>query len=200
MILRIAITIVHNIVTSLVMSNFFATIKARKSVRNYLPKSVEKSKLKQIAEAAFESPSAGPVFVSVVTNPRLIKEINDKSLVAMKSSGIELLVSRAAIPGYKPLYGAPAILIISAPNDVPFSPANAASAATTATYAATALGLASCYTITPTMAINADSDLAARVGLSAGNTSFVGVLVGYESPQKNPGTSTPKVVNISFID
>jgi nitroreductase len=192
--------IIHNVVTSLLMTEFFATIKARKSVRNYLPKSVEKSKLKKIAEAAFESPSAGPVFVSVVTNPRLIKEINDKSLAAMKSSGNDFLVSRAAIPGYNPLYGAPAILIISAPCDIPFSPANAACAATTATYAATALGLASCYTVTPTLAINADSDLAARARLSPGNTSFVGLLVGYEKPETIPGTSTPKAINISFVE
>jgi nitroreductase len=182
------------------MTDFFATIKKRKSVRNYLPKSVEKSKLKLIAEAAFESPSAGPVFVSVVTNPRLIKENNDKSLAAMKSSGNDFLVSRAAIPGYNPLYGAPAIFIISAPSDVPFSPANAAAAATTAAYAATAIGLASCYTITLTLAINTDPNLAARAGLSAGNTSFVGLLVGYEGPQTIPGTGVPKAVNISFVD
>jgi nitroreductase len=182
------------------MSDFWATAKARKSVRGYFPTPLEKEKLQQIAEATFEAPNFGPVFVSVVTNGDLIKEIDDKALAGMKASGNDFLVSRAAIPGYRPLYGAPAVVIISGPKGVPYSDVNAAAAATSAAYAATALGLGSCYAITPTLALNADADLAARAGVTEGNTSFVGLLVGYEGPEAVPAPARPKAVSISFVE
>jgi nitroreductase len=147
------------------MTDFFSVIKARKSVRNYLPTPVEKEKLTLIAKSAYEAPNAGPVSISVITNSALITEINNKALAVMKASGNEFLVSRASIPGYQPLYGAPAIVLFSAPSSDPFSAVNAAAGATTASFAATALGLASVYAVSPTLAINSDANLAKRAGL-----------------------------------
>jgi nitroreductase len=182
------------------MAEFFSTIKSRKSVRSYLPKPVEKEKLQQIAEAAFEGPNFGPVFVSVVTNAGLIKEIDDKAYAAMAASGNAFALSRLAIPGYRPLYGAPAVVVISAPKDGLFSAVNAAAAATSAAYAATALGLGSCYAVSPTLAINPDAELAAKVGVPEGSTTLVGLLVGYEGPPSIPGPPAPTQVSIKFVE
>jgi nitroreductase len=182
------------------MADFFATIKARKSVRSYLPKPVEKEKLQQIAETAFEAPNAGPVFVAVVTNADLLKEIDDKAHAAMAASGNAFALSRLAIPGYRPLYHAPAVVLISAPKDNPFSGVNAAAAATTAAYAATALGLGSCYAVSPTLAINPDAGLAAKVGVPEGSQMFVGLLVGYEGPPSIPGPPRPTDISIKFVE
>jgi nitroreductase len=182
------------------MAEFFSTIKARKSVRSYLPKQVEKQKLQQIAEAAFEGPNAGPVFVSVVTNAGLLKEIDDKAYAAMAASSNAFVQSRVAIPGYRPLYGAPALIVISAPKDGPFSSVNAAAATTSAAYAATALGLGSCYVMSPTLALNPDAELEQKVGVPEGSTTFVGLLVGYEGPPSIPGPPGPTQVNIKFFE
>jgi nitroreductase len=182
------------------MTDFFTVLKARKSVRSYLPKPVEKEKLAKIAESAYESPCAGEISISIVTNPALLAEINDKALIGMKASGNDLLLSHAAIPGYKPLYGAPALLVFSAPASNPFSAANAAAAGSTAAFAATALGLGSVYAITPTLAINGDPSLAKRVGLADGISSFVGLLVGYQGPEATAPSGGLKPLGIHYVE
>jgi nitroreductase len=182
------------------MTDFFSVIKARKSVRSYLPTPVEKDKLTKIAEAAYEAPSAGPLSIRIVTNAALITEINDKALATMKASGNEFLVSRASIPGYQPLYAAPAVIVIAGPASNAFGPVNAAAAATAAAFAATALGLGSVYAVTPTLAINAEPDLAKRVGLPEGATSYVGLLVGYEGPPGVGGADHGKTIDIQFVE
>jgi nitroreductase len=182
------------------MTDFFSVIKARKSVRAYLPTPVEKEKLTKIAESAYSAPNAGPFSISIITNSTLITEINDKALATMKASGNEFLVSSASLPGYQPLYGAPVIVLFSAPSDSPFAAVNAAAGATTAAFAATALGLASVYAVSPTLSINNDADLAKRAGLAEGATSLVGLLVGYEGETAIPSSSHPKGIDIKFVD
>jgi nitroreductase len=154
-------------------------LQSRKSVRNYLAGPVENDKLELLLKAANSAPKAGEFHISLVLNPALLREINDKAHQAMKDSGNDFLVERAALPGYRPLYGAPALLIFSAPAENPFSPATTANAATTAAIAATALGLGSCYVVTPTLALNADAALAGKLGIPSGYTTMCGLLAGY---------------------
>jgi nitroreductase len=182
------------------MTDFFSVIKARKSVRSYLSKPVEKVKLHKIVEAAYKAPCAGTVSLRVVTNQALITKINDKALLAMRASGIDFLVSQASIPGYRPLYGAPAVIVIAAESANPLSPANAAAAGTSATFAATALGLGSVYAVTPTLATNSDADLTKRVGLPQGTTSFVGLPVGYEGPRSVGGSVQSRTTDVQFVE
>jgi nitroreductase len=182
------------------MTDFFAIIKARKSVRSYQSRPVEDDKIKRIVESVQEAPNAGPyINMSVITNKSIIAEMNKKAIEAMKGSGNDFLISQVSIPGYQPLYGAPLIIIFSSPGYASLSAANSAVAATTGSYAATALGLASCYLITPTLAINADSELANRIGIADGNIAFAGLLIGYENPIANPD-GMKKVVNLNFFE
>jgi nitroreductase len=50
--------------------------------------------------------------------------------------------------------------------------------------AATALGLGSCYLITPILAFKADKGLAARAGIPEGYEIMCAVVVGYKAGEK----------------
>ena len=154
-------------------------ILQRKSVRQYLGKAVEDDKIKALLEAANSAPLAGEFHITVLKNSALIKEINDKAHIAMKNSGNDFLMERAALPGYQPLYGAPLLLVFSAAKANPYSLANVSNACTTAAIAATALGLGSCYVVTPTMALGAEPELAGKIGVPKGLTPMCALLVGY---------------------
>lgn len=164
-------------------------IKTRKSIRNYKSQAVEADKIETILKAANNAPKAGDFHISVILNADILGEINDKALEAMKNSGNDFLMSRAAIPGYQPLYGAPMLILFSASPENPYGMANVSNAATTASIAATALNLGSCYVVTPTLALNADSSLADKTGLPAGFKVMCGLLLGYAGEEK---FATPK--------
>lgn len=155
------------------------TIAARKSTRDYLDTAVEEGKLDIVAKSAQQGPKAGNFQISVILNPEILREINDKAHAAMQNSGNDFLMSRAALPGYRPLYGAPVLIVFSGPDSNHYSPANAACAATTAGLAATALGLASCYVVTPCLALNPDPALRKRCGIPDGYSAHCGLLLGY---------------------
>ena len=159
-------------------------IAARKSSRDYRAEAVEDNKLDIVAKAAQQGPKAGEFQISVIVNRDVLKEINDLALAGMKNSGNDFLMSRAALPGYQPLYGAPALLVFSGPDSNPYAQANASCAATTAGLAATALGLASCYVVTPCLALNPDPALRKRCGIPDGFAAHCGLLVGYAAGDK----------------
>lgn len=171
-------------------------LNIRKSIRIYESKPVEEEKIKTVIEAANGAPKASPFHITVVLNADAVKEINDKALAAMKASGVPFLMERAAIPGYQPLYGAPMLLIFSAPEH-PQAPATCACAATTATIAATDLGLGSCYAVTPTLAVNGHPELAKKIGLPEGFKAMCGVLLGYAGAggPATPSATAPNNIN-----
>lgn len=164
--------------------DMLSTITARKSTRSYSPEPVGKEKLSLLAQAANSAPKAGPFHITVLTNRAIIAEINEKALAAMKMSGNDFLMSRAAIPGYQPLYGAPVLMLFSAPASNPYGNVTAAAAATAVTFAATAIGLGSCYVVTPTLALNPDAELQRKAGTPEGFSTVCGVLLGFPGEEK----------------
>ena len=96
-------------------------IRKRISVRAYLDKPVSDEDLEKIIEAGRWAPNAGPFRISVIRNTALQKEINDRTFDFMQNSGIEFLVQRSSLPGYQPLYGAPVLILFSAPADAPIN-------------------------------------------------------------------------------
>lgn len=159
-------------------------IETRKSARSYLDRAVGADDQKTLVTAAKSAPKAGTFHITVVTNKELLREINDKTLEAMKNSGNEFLMSRAALPGYMPLYGAPLLIVLSAPAEEPYAAVNTACAATNACVAATGLGLGSCFVVSPTLALVPDKDLSGRAGVPDGFKVFCGVLAGYAGEEK----------------
>ena len=132
--------------------NISEAIAKRKSVRAYLDKPVHADDLAKIVEAGQWAPNAGPFQISVVRKAGLRQRINDRTLDAMVHSANEFLRQRASLPGYQPIYGAPVLILLSAPANAPYSVVNTALAAENMLLEATGLGLGSCHIITPTLA------------------------------------------------
>lgn len=161
--------------------NTLEAIKARKSQRSYAQNPVEEEKIQQLISAANNAPKAGILHLSVIENQNILKALNDQTLIALKNSGNDFLVSTASLEGYQPLYGAPVLLLFSAKKGEPYSDANASCAAANATIAATELGLGSCYVVSPLFGIKANPELGEKIGIPEGFKPICGVLIGYAS-------------------
>ncbi len=161
------------------------TILARKSVRAYLNKPVPTDHLERIIEAGRWAPNAGPFQITVVREAALRQKINDRAFDAMVHSGNAFLQQRVALPGYQPLYGAPVLILLSGPTDVPFSSVNAALAAENMLLEATGLSLGSCFLVSPTLALNGkdNRDLAQEAGIPDNYALQCAVIAGYAAAE-----------------
>jgi len=157
------------------------TIANRKSVRAYLDRPVPAGEVEQVVEAGRWAPNAGPFHLTVLRRPGLKQRLNDATREAMLASGVEFLKMRASLPGYQPLYGAPVVILVSGPGG-PYTAINCALAAENMVLQATELGLASCFIVTPGLALNADAALAREAGLPEGFAFYCAVLLGYAAP------------------
>jgi FMN reductase [NAD(P)H] len=177
------------------------TIAQRKCVRAYLEQAVGADDLEKVVEAGRWAPNAGPFHITVLRRPELKQRLNDATREAMLASGIEFLQTRAGLPGYQPLYGAPVAILISGPADGPYSGINCALAAQNMVLQATELGLASCFIVTPGMALRVDAALAQEAGLPEGFAFQCAVLVGHPAatdPYSNPARE--RKGTISYLD
>lgn len=178
-------------------------IRKRKSVRAYLDKPVPAEDLAKIVEAGQWAPNAGPFQISVVRNAGLRQRINNRTLDAMVHSSSEFLRQRASLPGYQPIYGAPVLILLSAPANAPYSAVNTALAAENMILEATGLGLGSCHLITPTMALNGENnrDLAREVGFLEGHVVQCAVIVGYAAAEnKFTASERTKKGSVNYVD
>ncbi len=176
-------------------------IARRKCVRAYADTLVSADQVDQVVEAGRWAPNAGPFHISVLRKADLKQRLNDATREAMLASAMEFLRMRASLPGYEPMYGAPVAILLSAPKDGMYSGVNCALAAENMVLQATGKGLASCFIVTPGLALGADAALAADVGIPEGFAFQCAVLVGhgadsdpYSDPERAPkGT-------VSYID
>jgi FMN reductase [NAD(P)H] len=178
-------------------------IAKRKSVRAYEDRPVPADVLKKIVEAGQWAPNAGLFQISVIQNAGLRQRINNRALDAMVHSDNEFARQRASLPGHQPLYGAPVLILFSAPADSPSGTANAALAAENMLIEATGLGLGSCYLMSPTRALNGESnhDLAQKAGVPEGHTVQCAVIVGYAAAEnKFSFGDRSKRGNINYVD
>jgi FMN reductase [NAD(P)H] len=157
-----------------------AVIK-RKSIRSYLAEQVSDADLATIISAGQWAPNAGTYTMSVVRSPDLMRRINEKTLEAMRLSGNDFLMERASLPGYLPLYGAPVVIFLSGPTDMPITQLNCAVAVENMLLQATELGLGSCFLRSPAYALNdpANVDLAREAGIPEGSQMECGMAFGY---------------------
>lgn len=160
-------------------------IRKRISIRAYLDKPVPDDDLEKIIEAGRWAPNAGPFRISVVRNAALRQEINDRTHDYMLHSGIEFLVQRASLPGYQPLYGAPVLILISAPADAPIGMINTAVAAENMILEATERGFGTCLLLSPTRILNdaEKRDLLESAGVPKGYAVQCALIVGYAAAE-----------------
>jgi FMN reductase [NAD(P)H] len=185
------------------MMTISEAIAKRKAVRAYLDKPVSGDDLAKIVEAGQWAPNAGPFQITVIRNAGLRKKINDRTLDAMLHSDNAFLKGRASLPGYQPIYGAPVLIVLSAPSNAPYGAANTALAAENMLLAATGLGLGSCYIITPGMALNGENnrDLARAAGIPDGYAVQCAVIVGYAAAEdKFSMAERAKKGSVNYVD
>lgn len=174
-------------------------IAKRRSVRNYKKEQITDNALQSIIVAGNNAPKAGAIHISVIQNPTLLKHIANITLASFKTSGNEFLISRAALPGYKPLYDAPTLLLLSGPQEIPHSAVNCACAAANMTIAATALGLGSCYLGSILTAFQNENNLAHQVGIPAGYAPMGSVVVGYEAENETFSLPQQTINNVNYV-
>lgn len=155
------------------------TIMDRHSVRSYKKGAVAQDKIETLVAAANSAPYAGPFHITVVLDSSILEGLEETTLAAMRESPLQFLRDLAETPGYRPLYEAPAMLVFSAPAANPFGVANCANAATTGAIAGTALGLGTCYVVTPTLALNRDKELCKKIGIPEENQVNCCLLFGH---------------------
>ena len=170
-------------------------INKRKSIRAYKDEQITKEELDAIVGVANKAPNAGPFQVTVIQDKEFLDEINKKTKEFML--GCEgFMRERASIPGYEPLYGAPTLIVISAPEG-PFTQINVAASATTMILAATDLGLATCYVVSSMATLTQLKD---KLNLPEGFEPVSGILVGYEAPSDIPSPEREIPDNINYMD
>ncbi len=170
-------------------------INKRKSIRAYKDEQITKEELDAIVGVANKAPNAGPFQVTVIQDKEFLDEINKKTKEFMLSCE-GFMRERASIPGYEPLYGAPTLIVISAPEG-PFTQINVAASATTMILAATDLGLATCYVVSSMATLTQLKD---KLNLPEGFEPVSGILVGYEAPSDIPSPEREIPDNINYID
>ncbi|WP_299524157.1 nitroreductase family protein [uncultured Methanobrevibacter sp.] len=169
-------------------------INKRKSIRAYKNKQISEDELNTIIGVANKAPNAGLFQVTVIQNSEFLKEINDKTKEFMLNSE-GFMRERALIPGYEPLYGAPTLIVISAP-DGPFTQINVSAAATTMILAATDLNVGTCYVVSPIPILTQFKD---KLNIPEGFVPISGILIGYEDECSIPSPEREIPDNINFI-
>lgn len=179
--------------------NTIEALEKRRSVRGYTNQPIEEDKLNTILKYGNKAPNVGPFQMSVISNSSILKTINDTVLEIMKSSDNEFMKQRASIPDYHPLYGAPTLIVLSAPdNDT--AAINTSCAVTNMSIAATELGLGSCYVMGAIMMLKQNSEFCKQVGIPDNYVPICGLLLGYESEKQIPGrTWKDDRSNINYV-
>ncbi len=161
--------------------NVADAVLKRRSIRSYQDKPVTDADLEAIISAGRWAPNAGEYKMSVIRNKDLIARINERTLDAMRNSGNEFLMGRAALPGYLPLYGAPVIILLSGPKEMAITQLNCGVSVQNMLLQATELGLGSVFLRSPSYALNAPANaaLSAEAGIPEGYQMECGIAIGY---------------------
>ena len=136
-------------------------IEIRRSIRAYGDRPVEREKLEAVLRAGNQAPIFGRLHMSVFAGPEQLQAVDAAAVAGMARSGVPFLENLAAQEGYHPLYGAAALVVLSAPG----------------------LGLGSCFLMGP-MAAFSDPALRARLELPEGYEPLVGVALGYAALER----------------
>ena len=178
------------------MGETLNAINSRKSIRSYLDKPVPKELLEIIVDAGNKAPLGSPLVFRVITDKDLLTQIDQMAHDSMLNSGIPFSVERASLPGYRPLYSAPVLIVIA--SDPNRGAPGAAAAAENMIIAATDLGLGSCFVASPVSSVS-DPSFADRLTLPEGSKPLVCVLLGYTN---DPDVfSRPRVsADIAYVE
>ena len=181
--------------------DIFQAIVARKSSRSYLKKIVEEEKINAIVKAGNMASVSAKLFITVITNQEVLKEIALETKKMFLESGSEALVARAKNPTFNALYGAPVLILLTVEKTSQLSVdrnnvASAGCAAENMMLTATALGLGSCYMYAPVPAFS-NPEIRKKVGIASDQDALCTVIVGY-SADLSPHPPRKPAVNVRY--
>lgn len=175
------------------MNDMLKIIKARYACRAYTGEPVEQEKIKAIAQAALQAPSAfnkQPWHIIAITDKALIDEINDDVLASLKNQTDQTAYQRIVERGGKPYYNAPAMfLVLKDSKGGEWADIDCGIVAQNMALAATSLGLGNVIAAMCAVAFvqgERVEEFKARVNWPKGYEFGVGVLVGYPKATKAP--------------
>ncbi len=179
------------------MKDLMEIIKARKSIRVYQAKPLPKKVVEDILEAAKYAPTARnlqELEYKVITNKTLINKLNEGLGAVLKKEGFPL----KGPPGAKPdfFYGAPLVIIITAPKDNMWAPADAGLAVQNILLYATSIGLGACF-IGMAKLIERDKNLLTMIHIADNMAIVAAVICGY--PAENPPPREKKLT-VEFFE
>jgi nitroreductase len=168
------------------MKDLMEIIKARKSIRAYQDKPLPKKVTKDILEAAKYAPTARnmqELEYKVITSKSLIKKLTEGLAAVLQKEGFPLKGPPGAKPNF--FYSAPLVIIIAAPKDNLWAPADAGLAVQNIMLYATSIDLGSCF-IGMAKLIERDKNLLKMIHIEDNMTIVAAVICGYPAETPAP--------------
>lgn len=97
------------------MNEVIRAMLERRSIRKYLDKPVKREDIELVLKAGVYAPTGGdaePWHFGVLTNKKMIEDLDVKARAAMSASGIERIMAMGTNPKYKIFFGAPVVVLI----------------------------------------------------------------------------------------
>ncbi|MHB8075317.1 nitroreductase family protein [Desulfosporosinus fructosivorans] len=173
------------------MNQTIEVILKRKGTMSYTSQQICESDMEIIISAGIAGPTARNLqtrHFTIVQNKELLQQIDN---------GVRILMG--APMEYNALYGAPSLIITSAPiENAPFADQDCAAAVENMLLAATSLGLGSRYVVSPTRFIESEAGKTVQqaLGIPQGYRCVACLIVGYDAdPSQTPVSRNMDVVN-----
>jgi nitroreductase len=182
------------------MNETLQTIHKRRSIRSYKPDPIPREDLETIVgagKAAASGMNRQPYHITVVQKPEALNELEELARAeALKGPMAEM----AKRPDFKPTYGAPAMILVSADPSLPTAIFDAAMVMGNMFLAARSLGIGSCWLFM--FGVMADSPDAkkvyAKLGVPEGYKVIAGAAFGYPSGDW-PEPREKRTDNVNYV-
>ncbi len=174
------------------MATLMEIIKKRKSIRAYQDKPLTKKVINEILEAARYAPSARnlqQLEYRVITGKTLMNKLSEGIYAAVQKEGFPLKGPPGARPGF--FYGAPLLIIITAPKENDWSATDAALAVQNIMLYATSINLGSCF-IGMAKLIEKDKKLRKTLHIADNMNIVAAVICGYPAEDPEPKEKNQK--------
>lgn len=136
------------------MNQVLQTILERRSIRKYADKPVKREDIELILQAGIYAPTgadAEPWHFGVMTDKKMIENLDQRARAALGGTGIERLIAMGANPDYRIFFGAPVVIMIYGERELRVSGthlsalADCSAAIQNMQLAAFSLGLGTCW-------------------------------------------------------
>ncbi len=167
-------------------------INVRKSVRSYTQEALTEDELKTLLAAGVSAPVGMAKYenlhISVIRNKELLNELDKNAAEFFGDSSMH------------PLYGAPALILVSSSETNDVGSANVAMVLSSMALTAVDMGLGQVYIYGAIAGLRKNAALTAKLGLPEGFTPMAGLAVGKSDDVYESRDIPADRINISYID